>query len=152
MSASRWLKSPLAGTVGVMAGLCLLSFPLRHVTSRPDVAAVKVSPMEFASGEVSAVLRLRMLAPARRVVITGENDQVLLDAADLTSGESEHDIKLLLTDEEADLTLSVEMMDSEIETAVFLTLMPDGREERTAHVIGAGLLEDTLHFAWPHSH
>jgi hypothetical protein len=152
MSASRWLKSPLAGTAGVLAGLCLLSIPLRHVTSRPAVAAVEVSPAEFANEEVAAVLRLRLLAPARRVVVTGENNQVLLDAADLTSGESEYDIKLLLTDEEADLTLSVEMVDPELETAVFLTLMPDGREEQTAHVIGAGLLEDALHFAWPHAH
>ena len=33
----RWLTSPLAGTAGVIAGLCLISIPLRQLTSAPPV-------------------------------------------------------------------------------------------------------------------
>ena len=35
------------------------------------------------------------------------------------------------------------------ETAVFLTIAPDGLEEQTRHAIGSGLIEEPLDFTWP---
>ena len=152
MSAARWLASPLAGTAGVCAGMCLLSIPLRQLTSGAKQPAVVAPLTATHSGEVSAVLRLRLLAPALRVRVTAGDGRVLLEARDLPAGESEHDVHLALAGEETDLAVEVEMADAETETAVFLTVMPDGREDRTLHVIGTGVLGETLHFAWPNPH
>jgi hypothetical protein len=34
------------------------------------------------------------------------------------------------------------------ETAVFLTVMPDGYEDQTRYAIGTGLIEEPLRFTW----
>jgi hypothetical protein len=140
------------GTVLVLGGLCLIAIPMRRLTS--DGAALAAIPAAAVahSEDVGAVIRLRLLAPANHVRVVDEDGRVLLDARDLPAGESEHDAKLRLAGEETDLIMTVEMADAQIETAVFLTVMPDGREDQTRHIIGEGLMEETLHFAWPHPH
>lgn len=150
MSAKRWLLSPLAGTAGVLAGLCLIAIPLRKLTSAPS-AKPSVSREQSATG-ISAVLRVKLLAPAKRLLVKTPDGAVLLDMPEPSAGESEHDAVLRLDDGGLDLALSADFGDSPAETAVFLTVMPDGREEQTRYATGSGLLEETLHYEWHHKH
>jgi hypothetical protein len=150
MSAKRWLGSPLAGTAGVLAGLCLLAIPLRRLTSAPPVAP-SVS-IETSAAEIPSVLRVKLLAPAKRLLVKTPDGAVLLDVAQPAAGESEHDAVLHLADGGTDLVLSADFGAMPAETAVFLTVLPDGLEEQTRCATGNGLLEETLHYEWHHEH
>lgn len=151
MTGIRWLGSPLAGTAGVLAGLCLLALPLRRLTSEKPVPQVTAAPVEISAAEIPAVLRLKLLAPAKHLTLKTTDGNVLLDLPTLAAGESEHDALVRFTDGELDLALSADFGDAASETAVFLTLMPDGQEEQTRYVTGSGLLEETLRFE-QHTH
>lgn len=148
----RWLTSPLAGTAGVLAGLCLISIPLRKLTSAPPVAAVMPAGPVVAGDAIPAVLRLKLLAPARMLRLETTDGGTLLDKKDLDAGESEHDVALRFTDNECEIGLVADFGDQASETAVFLTVMPDGYEEQTRYATGSGVLEETLRYEWPHTH
>jgi hypothetical protein len=147
MSGSRWFASPLAGTAGVLAGLGLLSFPLRKLTSAEPVPAVRAAPAVTSTREIPAVLRLRLLAPASRVSVLDEQGKALLDLGETPAGESEHDVVIPFENNRLELTLQAEF-GGEAETALFLTVMPDGYEDQTRYTIGGGAFEETLHFEW----
>jgi hypothetical protein len=146
----RWLSSPLAGTAGVIAGLLVISLPLRKLTSAAPVAF----PVEVAvaTEKTDAVLRLKLLAPAERVVIRDSEGRTLLETRDASAGESEHDVVLDMADDGVDLELAIDGSRADGETAAFLTVMPDGREELTRYAIGEGEFGDILRFEWPHAH
>jgi hypothetical protein len=150
MSALRWLGSPLAGTAGVLAALGVLAVPLHQLTSSPS-APPPASGTASVTGS-PAVLRVKLLAPAARLVIRENDGNVLLDLSQPPAGESEHDAVLQFTRGGLDLTLSADFGDMAAETAVFLTVMPDGHEEQTLYVTGSGLLEESLHYEWHHAH
>lgn len=150
MSAFRWLASPLAGTAGVLAGLCLLAIPLRKLTSATPVT--QASKVEVSETEIPAVLRLKLLAPAQRLLVKNADGTILLDMPSPPAGESEHDVVLRFADGALELSLAAEFGVETAETAVFLTVMPDGHEEQTRYVTGSGLLEETLHYGWRHAH
>jgi hypothetical protein len=149
MTGVRWIMTPLAGTAGVLLGLCLVAIPLRKLTSAPPMqTAVKE---KISNTEIPAVFRLRLLAPAKRIVIKTADHKILLDLRDIAPGESEYDATIPFSNATLDLTLHAEFGDSSAETAAFLTLMPDGHEEQTRYSIGTGLIDDTLNFEW-HTH
>jgi len=148
----RWLTSPLAGTAGVIAGLCLISIPLRQLTSAPPVAAVVPAAAVVSGDEIPAVIRVKLLAPAKRLRLETGDGAALLDKMNLEAGESEHDAILLFTDDELDIILHADFGDDTAETAVFLTVMPDGHEEQTRYATGGGVLEETLRYEWHHAH
>jgi len=150
MSAKRWLGSPLAGTAGVLAGLCLIAIPLRQLTSAPPVQSSALP--EPSLTEIPSVLRVKLLVPAKRLLVKTSGGAVLLDMPQASAGESEHDAVLRLDDGGIDLLLTADFGDSPAETAVFLTVMPDGREEQTRYATGSGLLEETLRYEWHHEH
>ena len=147
MSGSRWFASPLAGTAGVLAGLGLLSIPLRKLTSAEPVPAIQAAPAVVAARELPAVLRLRLLAPASRVAVLDEQGKPLLALGETAAGESEHDVVVPFEGGRLELTVQAEFGGGE-ETALFLTVMPDGYEDQTRYTIGTGALEETLHFEW----
>jgi hypothetical protein len=147
MSGTRWFASPLAGTAGVLAGLGLLSIPLRKLTSAEPVPSVQAAPATAAAHELPAVLRLRLLVPASRVNVLDEQGKMLLDLSETPAGESEHDVRIPFEAGRMELTLQAEFS-GEAETALFLTVMPDGYEDQTRYTIGTGALEETLHFEW----
>ena len=147
MMFPRWLASPLTGTAGVLAGLCLLAVPLRKLTSA--TAPARDPAPARSSTEIPAVLRLKLLAPARSVRLTAGNGVVLLDLANPTAGESGHDAVIPFTGGGVDIGLRADFGDGASETAVFLTVLPDGYEEKTCYTTGAGLLEETLRYDWP---
>lgn len=152
MRAARWLASPLVGTAGVIAGLLVISVPLRKLTSARPAAEVRAVPAVVSSTEIPAVLRIKLLAPAKRLLVKTIDGTVLLEVADMVAGESEHDVALRFTDDELVLDLLADFGDMEAETAVFLTVMPDGYEERSDYRTGSGAIEETLRFEWHHEH
>ncbi len=150
MKTPRWLTSPLVGTAGVIAGLGLISVPLRMLTSAPPAAP----PVEVVVTEegMQAVLRLKLLAAAERVVIRAMDGRILWEMTEVEAGESEQDVALALVDDGMDLDLAIEGSRATGETAAFLTVLPDGREERTRFTTGEGDFGDILRFEWPHNH
>ncbi|MDP3849682.1 MAG: hypothetical protein Q8Q59_04205 [Luteolibacter sp.] len=152
MSAFRWLASPLTGTAGVLAGLCLIAIPLRRLTSAAPVAAVQAPSAVVSAAEIPAVLRLKLLAPARHLTLKSTDGIILLDKPSLPAGESGHDVALRLIDGELDIELHADFGDHAAETAVFLTVMPDGYEEQTRYVTGGGLMDETLRYDWHPAH
>lgn len=148
MMSPRWLASPLVGTAGVLAGLCLLAIPLRKLTSAEPVPQVRVASSAASSKEIAAVLRLRLLAPAKRLTLKTADGRILLEMENPAAGESEHDAVIPFEDDKVDLTLHADFGEAAAETAVFLTVMPDGYEDQTRYAFGNGVLEDSLVFAW----
>lgn len=151
MNEVRWFSSPLAGTAVVLAGLCLLAIPLRKLTSARPVTQVAPAAVVVSTRELPAVLRIRLLEPAGRIMLQEPDGTIVLAMEDAVAGESEYDVRVRLPDDEADLLLLAEFGDEASETAVFVTLMPDGYEERTTYAIGAGRLEESLRFDWRQS-
>lgn len=151
MSGPRWLASPLAGTACVLAGLSLLAIPLRKLTSAEPVPAVQATRTAASPGAIPAVLRLRLLAPASRLVVTTAAGKTLLDMRDLSPGESEHDALIAFGDGGLDLTMQADFGGADSETAVFLTVMPDGYEDQTRYAIGTGRMKEPLRYEW-HTH
>ena len=149
MKVSRWLASPLAGTAGVLAALSLLAIPLRQLTSARRPLAAPAMAAAAAPGGIHSVLRLRLLAPATRVVVTTAAGTKLLDRCDLVAGESEHDAVLPLVAGGIDLALRADFSAGGTETAVFLTVMPDGYEDQTRFGIGRGRIDEPLRYEWP---
>ena len=146
MNGTRWYASPLFGTAGVIAGLALIAIPLRHLTAARPVELVVRPETQEKQGKTPAVLRLKLLDPVSRLRIETVDGEAVLESAAMPAGESEHDVQLPLHGGMADLRVSLAAGDAE--TAVFLTLMPDGHQDRTLYLTGAGTLEETLHYEW----
>lgn len=146
-------SSPLMATAVVLTGLGLLAVPLHRLTSAParTMAPTPVAAMadDGSSKGEPAVLRVRLLRPAKSLVILDNTDREIWKAENLPIGETETDALVPLQAGHLDLSISLVMETAEEETAVFFTVMPDGREERHGHLIGNGALEDHLSFDWP---
>jgi hypothetical protein len=145
MSQTRWHASPLAGTAGVLAGLALLAIPLRELTGRPQVVPSVAAPVETHQ-LTPTVLRLKLLDPVERLAIRTTDGRLLLESEAMPAGESEHDAEIPLDDGVCELVLTATAGDGE--TAVFLTVMPDGFPDETRYATGSGELEETLRFEW----
>ena len=148
MIRPRWLASPVTGTVGVLACLSVLAIPLRHLTSAAQDPQVPAAPTATAVREIHAVLRLRLLAAAKRLVVKTADGKDLLDSRDLAAGESEHDVVVPFADGGVDFRVRADFGAGGAATAVFLTVMPDGYDEQTRYVIGTGLIEEWLRYEW----
>jgi len=151
--AFRWLHTPLAGTAFVLVGIGVLAIPLQRLTSgsKAQAAVAATKPAITDDETLPAVLRLRLLDAAKRVVVSDASGTVLCELADAPSGETEHDVGIQLSGHELELGLRVEFADGTNESAAFLTVMPDAHDEQTAYAIGSGQLEETLRYEW-HAH
>lgn len=145
--------SPLMATAIVWAGIGLLALPLRTLTAHHPVAsppaATTAGPVEKSTEP--AVLRLRLLMPAQSVELRGMDDTVLWRLDNPPAGEAEKDVTLPIEGNRLELTLTATFAAAPGDTAVFLTVMPDGREQREAHAIGSGTIDGHLSFIWPES-
>jgi hypothetical protein len=146
--------SPLAGTLGVVAIMAGLAFPLHHLTqarSDQDANAAPATPA-YPRATVPALVRLKLLAAARSVVIKDAEGKVLLTLEQPPAGESEHDVELPLSGEgRCEVTVAADFGPGDAETALFLTLMPDSMEPATRYLIGSGQVAENLRFQWPAS-
>lgn len=150
LKCPRWLASPLTGTVVVFGCLAVIAVPLSRLTSGAAVVVPAGVPQSVPveAGRVPAVVRVKLLDPADRLEIVSADGAGLLRLDAPAAGESEHDI--VVPSDAGVIELQVRVACGSDETAVFVTLMPDGREEQTRYLTGAGDLEDTLRFEWPH--
>ena len=150
MSGPRWLASPVAATACVLSGLSLLAIPLRRLTSAPQPPAALAGAATAPANSTPAVLRLRLLAPAQRVTLTTAEGVCLLDARELAAGVTEHDARLPMGDGVVEIVVRADFGGG-AETAVFLTVMPEGGEDQTRYVIGTGRIDEPLRYEW-HAH
>jgi hypothetical protein len=148
MNLRKLLTSPLSATAGVIAGLALLAVPIRQLTSAPPVP-VPTANLAATSDMVHTWFKLKLLMPAKSVKLSNPAGDVIWKLAETPAGDVETEIGLQLVAGTLDLTLHVDFGDQAGETAVFLTLLPDGLEEQTRHAIGSGILDESLHFSWP---
>lgn len=146
--------SPLFGTALVAAVLGLLAIPLHRLTGSPPAALSPAGTAVSSSGTTQAtpsVARVRLLREAVSVELHADDDRLLWKAENVPAGETEADIPLEILRDEAVLHLRAEFADDGAETAIFVTVLPDGLEERSAHAIGAAAIEERLVFTWPHA-
>ncbi|MFU8892323.1 MAG: hypothetical protein ACNA8L_01730 [Luteolibacter sp.] len=150
----NWLSSPLAATVVVCAVLAALAMPLRKLTTGRVVAAVPVAVLaNDAHGrdhvhEFRGILRVRLLADAASLHVRTTDGKMLWDAANLEAGEHEVDVDLRLVDDALELLIEASFNELAGDTALFLTVLPDGVEEITHYAIGSGRIEEVLHYEW----
>jgi hypothetical protein len=143
------LNSPLTGTLGVMVGLALLAIPLHRLTSSPPTPTpLPVATTAVTDAGTPGLLRLKLLTPASRLRLTTPDGATLLELTEVAAGESEHDVIVPLHDGHLELTLEAEFGTSANDTAVFLTVMPDGREDQTRYLIGSGSVAEPLTYEW----
>ena len=130
-----------------MVGLALLAIPLHRLTSSPPTLQ-PVAATAVTDAGTPGLLRLKLLTPASRLRLTTPDGATLLELTDAAAGESEHDVMLPLHDGHLELTLEAEFAPNTSDTAVFLTVMPDGREDQTRYLIGSGLVAGPLTYEW----
>lgn len=148
MIAPRWVASPLVGTVGVLVGLGLLAIPLRNLTSEePPQVPIRV-PDDSTSTKIPAVLRLKLLVAAKRIVVKTAQGETLLDQQDMAAGEFEYDTLIPFADGELELAVEADLGAAGSDSALFLTVMPDGYGSATRYMIGHGRIEDFMNFTW----
>ena len=147
MKLPKLLTSPLAATAGVLVGLALLAVPLRQITSTAPLAAPAVADVSSTSA-LPAWLTLKLLAPAKSVTVKTADGQVIWKLGETPAGDLDSQATLPLDHGVADLTLDLDFGGDPAETAVFLTIAPDGLEEQTRHAIGSGRIEEPLRFNW----
>ena len=111
--------------------------------------ASRSCPSNCSGGNGYAWITLKLLAPAESVVVKTADGQVIWKLGKTPAGDLETQAPLPLDHGGVDLTVELDFGGGPAETAVFLTLAPDGLEEQTRHAIGSGRIEETLHFAWP---
>ncbi len=143
------LASPLTGTACMLAGLGLLAIPLHQLTSTPPTPPAPTQPAEPSTREIPAVLRLRLLTPAQRITCKSTTGKSLLDLQAVPAGISEYDVLIPLGDGVLEWMLDVELGDDGPETAVFLTVMPDGYDDQTRYAIGKQRIHEPLRYEWP---
>lgn len=147
----RRFRSPLFGTALVLAALGVVSIPLHRLTAHADKpAAAPDARPDTGSDVTGAILRIRVIDAVHGIAIRTTQQRVLFQADVLEPGEVEQDVEIKL--EKESLELQVDANAGDKETAVFVTLLPDGREERTAYAIGSGSIGETLRFQWSTTH
>jgi hypothetical protein len=152
----KWLTSPLAATVVVVLVLAALAVPLRRLTAGHPAATAPVATVAPASDDhgdghvhdFDGVLRVRLLAPAASCKITTTTGDVLWQAGPLEPGEHDVDADIRLVDDALELHVEADFGDATLDTALFLTVLPDGIEEQTRYAIGSGVIDEVLFYEW----
>jgi hypothetical protein len=109
---------------------------------------VEIQEPAVSPESISGVLRLKLLAPAKQLTLKTPDGIALIDMRNLAADETEHDSAIPLREGKLELVMEVDFGDSAPETAVFLTVMPDGYREQTRYAIGAGRLVEILDYDW----
>jgi len=138
----------------VVAVLASLSVPLRRLTGdRPAVSQSRVADTVVEGGDerIAGVMRLRLLAPANSLEVATTEGDVLWRVDRLEAGEHERNVAFRADGGVLEVFVGVEFDEPEADTALFLTVLPDGVEEMTRYAIGAGRIDDLLVYEWnPH--
>jgi len=153
----KWHTSPLAATAVVALVLAALAIPLHRLTTGRVVMAVPTPAASATTGdphgaghvhEFDGVLRVRLLAAAESLTVATTAGDVLWQTAALDPGEHETDVGILLVDDALELHIEAAFGEMAGDTALFLTVLPDGIEEKTHYAIGSGIIDEILFFEW----
>jgi len=148
----NWLTSPLAATVVVCTALAALSIPLRRLTSDRVLLAIPAAQTpatrEDHGHALPGVLRVRLLAPVESLMVSTTSGEVLWNTGRLEPGEHQAASRFSLIDDALELLVEAVFDDGAGDTALFLTVLPDGVEEQTHYTIGSGGIEEILFFEW----
>lgn len=147
----NWLTSPLAATAVVCLVLAMLAVPLRSLTTGRDEVQLRVPGGQLDAGDAarfSGVLRVRLLAPVVSLRVGTTEGELLWAAGELGAGEHEVDVGFSLFDNALELLVDADFGAIEEDTALFITVLPDGVEEQTQYVIGAGRIDEVLFYEW----
>ncbi len=150
-----WLSSPLTATVVVCAGLAVIAVPLRKLTSKENRTlihlAAPVSDDEHDHDHVHetlGILRIKLLAPVKSLRVTTTDGDLLWEVENLSAGEDEVDVDLLLIDDALELRVEADFGEGTEDTALFLTVLPDAIEEQTRYAIGSGSVDEIFYYEW----
>jgi len=147
------LTSPLAATAIVCATMAVLALPLRHLTREPSGTTPQPNQIPNATTpgqrSVEAIIHLRLLAKASSLELRTTSGTLLWSDSNLHAGEHQKKIALPIEDHRLELIVSAEFATSQPETALFLTILPNGMEEQTRFAIGTGTVNELLDFHWP---
>lgn len=150
----KWLSSPLAATVAVCAVLVVIAIPLRKLTSGRLMLAVPTLALgRDANGhshthDFEGTLRVRLLNDAKSLHVRTTDGKLLWNATDLVAGEHEANVDLRLVDDTLELLVEAGFGELAGDTALFLTVLPDGVEEITHYAIGSDRIDEVLHYKW----
>lgn len=147
---ARRFRSPLLGTALVLVALAVLAVPLHRLTARNSGNTDVGTTAETARETTRAVLRIRLLDAWSDLEIQTTEGSTFFHAQSIEPGEIEQDVDILLDNGFIELHICGQTGDKD--TAVFVTLLPDGHEERTAYALGSGRIEETLGFEWELHH
>lgn len=147
MTRSRWHASPLAGTAVVMACLAVLAVPMWRLTGGTPAVTAPAVAAATAPGTVQAVVRVKCLDALARLEILGTDGALVLRLDAPAAGESEHDVAMPFDGHAVEWVVRADC--GADETAVFITVLPDGREGQTRYLTGSDAVEETLRFEWP---
>lgn len=142
--------SPLYTTVGILACLFLAWFPLRALTYHSGTApAAPADDTDSPAATQLVAARLHLLADAEFVALRDPSGSEILAATPFPAGR--HDLSLPLTPppDTGEIVIEASFRELEGETAVFLTLSPDGLPDASAHAIGGASFTRLLEFDWP---
>lgn len=147
-----WLVSPLMATLVVCAGLSAIAVPLHELTSRDRPVSVDESSSNLLENdhvhEMRGVLRVKLLVPAKSLRVSTTSGDLLWQVVNPPAGESDSEVNLLLVDDGLELLVEADFGDATGETALFLTVLPDGVEEQTRYAIGSAQVEEIFSYSW----
>lgn len=143
-------------TLVVCVGLSVIAVPLRELTSRDHKSAERSATRAYATDDsedegayrTEGILRLKLLEPMTSLKVLMTSGDLVWEGQDLPVGETEVEVRLRLNDDAVELLVEADFGDLENDSAFFLTVLPDGIEEKTQYVIGNGLVEDVLLYKW----
>lgn len=139
-------------TLVVCAGLSAIAVPLRELTSRDRPVSVGESSSNLLEDdhvhEMRGVLRVKLLVPAKSLRVSSTDGDLLWELENPPAGESDAEVDLLLIDDGVELLVEADFGDAADETALFLSVLPDGIEEQTRYAIGSGQVEEIFSYSW----
>lgn len=148
MNMPKCFRSPLAATAGVILGMTAIAIPLRHLTSGASGPVAK-APGIGTQALTPAWISLRLLAPVKSASLQTSNGEVIWKIHAIPADEIEIRKALPLVKYRLELILNVEWVEPTAESAVFLSIEPDGLERSTQYLIGSGSARELLVFTWP---
>lgn len=148
MRLPKFIRSPLAATAGVVLGMTLIAMPLHHLTSDPAAAAPQ-APGDDTQALTPAWISLRLLAPVKSATLQTSNGDTIWKLGTSPAGEVEIRKPLPLVNHRLELILHIEWIEPSAESAVFISIEPDGLEQSTQYIIGSNTARELLTFIWP---
>lgn len=137
----------------VCIALAALAIPLRSLTvnrapSAPTRSQMAIDPA-IDQNSITTRIHLKLLAPAASFELSDVGGHVLWQTNHLPAGDHSHTIMMPLPpDGYWECFVTADFLDLASETALFITLTPDGMDEQSRFAIGTNRIDEVLDFQW----